>query len=62
MDAYTGYHLDRDHSEALITLPAFVESFRRYFKEELLNHYVRPRAEVLRILENLLVMNVQEKQ
>jgi len=62
MDAYTGYDLDRDHSEALITLPAFVESFRRYFKEELLNHYVRPRAEVLRILENLLVMNVQEKQ
>lgn len=60
MDAYTGYDLDRDHSEALITLPVFRESFRRYFLDELLPHYVRPRADVLRILEHLLVMNVQE--
>ncbi len=60
MDAYTGYDLERDHSEALITLPVFMESFHRYFLDELLPHYVRPRADVLRILENLLVMNVQE--
>ena len=60
MDAYTGYDLDKDHSEALITLPAFVKSFHRYFKEELLTHYVRPRAEVMRLMENLLVMKVQE--
>lgn len=60
MDAYTGYDLDKDHSEALITLPAFMESCRRYIKDELLPHYVRPRAEVMRLLESLLVMNVQE--
>lgn len=60
MDAYTGYDLDKDHSEALITLPAFMESVQKYFQEELLPHYVRPRADVLRILEGLLVMNVQE--
>ncbi len=60
MDAYTGYDLEREHSEALITLPVFMESVRRYFHDELLPRYVRPRAEVLRILEGLLVMNVQE--
>ena len=60
MDAYTGYELDKDHSEAFITLPAFVESFRRFFMEELLPHYVRPRAEVLAILEGFLVMNIKE--
>ena len=60
MDAYTGYELDKDHSEALITLPAFVESFRSFFFDELLPHYVRPRAEVLRLLEHLLVMEIKE--
>ncbi len=60
MDAYTGYELDKDHSEALITLPAFVESFRSFFFDELLPHYVRPRAEVLRLLEHLLVMKITE--
>ena len=60
MDAYTGYELDKDHSEAVITLPAFMESFRCFFMEELLPHYVRPRAEVMRLLEQLLVMEVKE--
>lgn len=60
MDAYTGYELNADHSEALITLPAFMESFQRYFKEELLAHYVMSRSETMRELERLLVMNVQE--
>ena len=60
MDAYTGYELDKDHSEALITLPVFMESFRRFVMEELLLHFVRPRAEVLRILEKLLVMEIKE--
>ena len=60
MDAYTGYDLDRDHSEALITLPAFMESFRCYFMEELLPHYVLSRAETIRTLEALLVMDIQE--
>lgn len=59
-DAYTGYDLDTDHSEALIGLPAFVESFERYFKDELLVHYVISRADTLRELERLLVMKIQE--
>ena len=59
-DAYTGYDLDADHSEALIALPAFMESFERYFKDELLAHYVMSRADTLRTLERLLVMKVQE--
>lgn len=59
-DAYTGYDLDADHSEALITLPAFMESFERYFKDELLAHYVISQADTLRELERLFVMNIQE--
>ncbi len=60
MDAYTGYELEVDHSEAVITLPAFMESFRSYFMNELLVHHVMSRADTLRALERLLVMNVQE--
>ena len=60
MDAYTGYELVTDHSEALITLPAFMKAFKGYFMEELLAHYVVPRQEAISILERLLVMNVQE--
>lgn len=59
-DAYTSYDLAADHSEALITLPAFEASFTRYFKEELLPHYVLPRTQVIQELERLLVMNVQK--
>ena len=60
MDAYTGYDLAADHSEALITLPVFMDSFKRYFTEELLKHYVMSRTQTIQELERLLVMNVQE--
>lgn len=60
MDAYTGYDLDAEHSEALITLPGFMKGFQRYFKEELLTHYVMSRSETISAMERLLVMNVQE--
>ncbi|MBQ3156165.1 MAG: hypothetical protein IJB81_04455 [Clostridia bacterium] len=59
-DAYTGYDLEQQHSEALITLPAFVESFKRYFLDELLVRYVIPRADTLRALERLLIMNISD--
>jgi len=60
MDAYTGYDLAFDHSEALITLPAFMGSFRSYFQDELLAHHVMSRAETLWEMERLLVMKVDE--
>ncbi len=60
MDAYTSYDLDTDHSEALITLPAFIDAFQRYFMDELLAHDVLSRGESIAALERLLVMNVQE--
>ena len=58
MDAYTGYELDADHSEALITLPAFMESFRAYVQDELLVHYVMSRAETLTAMEQLLTLDM----
>lgn len=60
MDAYTGYELNSDHSEALITLPAFMDSFKRFFMDELMEHYVMSRAETIRELERLLVMEIQD--
>ena len=60
MDAYTGYDLWADHSEAFITLPAFMDSFKRFFQDEFLVHYVMSRAETIREMERLLVMNIQE--
>lgn len=60
MDAYTGYELNVDHSEAMITLPAFMESFKRYFEDELLTSYVLTREESLQMLEHLLVMKICE--
>ncbi len=60
MDAYTGYDLASDHSEALITLPAFMESFRSCFQDEVLVHHVMSRTETLLELERLLVMKVEE--
>lgn len=59
MDAYTGYELNADHSEALITLPAFMESFRAYVQDELLVHHVMSRAESMRELEGLLTMDIE---
>lgn len=60
MDAYTGYELKEDHSEAVVTLPAFMDSFRSYFMDELLAHHVMSRADTLRTLEMLLAMDVKE--
>jgi len=53
LDAYTGYDLHEDHSEALITLPPFMESFQRFFMEQLLHRYVLPKAESIAVLERL---------
>ena len=59
MDSYTGYDLDSDHSEALITLPAFAQSVKRFIQDELLPHYVLSRSETIQALEYLLVMNIK---
>ncbi len=53
LDAYTGYDLHEDHSEALITLPVFMESFQKFFMEQLLNRYVMSQAESMAVLERL---------
>ena len=60
MDAYTGYDLDSDHSEALITLPAFTQSVKRFLQEELLLNFVLSRNETIQVLERLLVMEIHE--
>lgn len=57
MDSYTGYDLESDHSEALITLPSFVKSVKLFIQEELLTRYVLSRGETIQVLERLLVMN-----
>ena len=56
LDAFTGYDLHDDHSEALITLPAFMESFRTFFMDELLQRLVMTRAETQAALERLMAM------
>ena len=53
MNAFTCYDLYQDHSEALITLPMFMDSFQRFFLDELLPHHVLTKAESLSVLENL---------
>lgn len=60
MDAYSNYALQDDHSDALITLPAFLKSFRSYFMDELLPHHVLSRAESLQALEHLVTMEIEE--
>ena len=54
LDAYTSYDLHDDHSEALITLPEFMQSFQQFFMETLLSDLVMSRAESLAALEGLL--------
>ena len=54
LDAYTSYDLHDDHSEALITLPQFMQSFQQFFMEVLMNDLVMSRAESLAALEALL--------
>ncbi len=60
MAADTGYELAADHSEALITLPAFSRAFREYFMESLLKRAVTGRAETLALLDQLILLNVTE--
>lgn len=57
LDAYTGYDLHDDHSEALITLPSFQQSFCKFFIDTLLPQYVMSRAECCAELERLLRMD-----
>jgi len=54
LDAYTGYDLHDDHSEALITLPAFQQRFCRFFMDALLPQFVLSRAECCEEIERLL--------
>lgn len=54
MDAHTGYALHDDHSEALITLPLFMQSFQRFFMDELLARHVLSGAETHAVFERLL--------
>lgn len=56
LDAYTGYDLHDDHSEALITLPFFQHSFCRFFMDTLLSRFVLSRAECCEEIERLLKM------
>ncbi len=59
-DAHSMYGPGIEHAEALITLPAFMESFYHYFLDEMLNHYVLSRGETLQALERLLNMEIPE--
>lgn len=54
LDAHTGYALHADHSEALITLPVFMQAFQRFFMEELLQKHVISRTETLNALDWLM--------
>ena len=56
MDAYTSYDLHDDHSEALITLPEFMRSFREFFMDVLLGRLTLNRKESMAQLERLLHM------
>ena len=58
MDGYTSYDLHDDHSEVLITLPGFMQSFRHFYSEVLMKHLVMTREESLEALEKLLSMEI----
>lgn len=59
-DAYTGYDLKDNYSEAVVTLPTFMECFRQFFMDEILVHHVESRAETFRLFDQLLLMNVHD--
>ena len=61
MDAYTSYDLMDDHSEALITMPGFQQSFQKFFLEFLLQRLVMSRQESLMHLEWLILLSEQSK-
>lgn len=54
MDAYTSYDTQDEHSEALIPLGNFADSFQRFFMDVLLPRLVMPRAEGIARLERFL--------
>lgn len=54
MDAYTSYDLHDDHSEALVTLPDFMQACQRFFMDVLLSRMVMSRSESMAALEGLL--------
>lgn len=56
MDAYTSYDLHDDHSEAVVPMPEFMQSFQRFFMDVLLGQLVLSRAESMAALERLLVL------
>ncbi len=56
LDAFASYDLQTTHSEALITLPGFMQSFQKYFMGVLLNEKVLPRAESFAAMERLLLI------
>lgn len=58
MDAYTSYDLHDDHSEALVTLPGFMESFRSFFLDVLLERLTLSREESIAQLERLMQMEI----
>lgn len=60
MDACTSYALGDDHSEALITLPAFSWAFHDYFTNALLKDAVISRNEALAALDMLITMEITE--
>ena len=61
LDGYTSYDLHDDHSEALITLPAFMQSFQRFYTEVLMKKLVMTREESLCELERLLQLPLSDE-
>lgn len=59
MDAYTGYALPEEHSEAVIELPVFMESFGRFFRENVLKRQVLARRESLEVMKHLMEMEIE---
>ena len=56
MDAYTSYDLHDDHSEALVPLPEFMQSFQRFFMDVLLEQLVLSRAESIAAVDSVKVV------
>ena len=52
----TGYKLDGDHTEALITQDEFCKRFKDYFLRRLLVHEVTSPAETLRLTDELIAL------
>lgn len=59
LDAYTGYDLQMDHSEAVITQPLFMQRFKRFFMDDVLGRRVYSQKETMEILERLMQMETE---